>query len=62
MMKSVYADKTLLFSSDYPHWDFDDPKLALPKINDSLRDRIFHHNAANLYGLERRESVEKVNV
>jgi predicted TIM-barrel fold metal-dependent hydrolase len=62
MMKSVYADKTLLFSSDYPHWDFDDPKLAFPKMNDSLRDRIFHHNAAKLYGLERRESVEKVNV
>ena len=44
----------LLFSTDYPHWDYDDPNTALNKIrmNAEERRKIFRGNAAQLYGLD----------
>ena len=42
----------LLFSSDYPHWDFDDPLLALSgAISAEKRRDIYGGNAIKLYGL-----------
>jgi predicted TIM-barrel fold metal-dependent hydrolase len=42
----------ILFSTDYPHWDFDDPQVAIKtRLNDAQRRMIFHDNAAQLYGL-----------
>ena len=42
----------LLYSSDYPHWDFDDPTQAIPlRISDENRQKIFRTNALKLYGL-----------
>jgi predicted TIM-barrel fold metal-dependent hydrolase len=42
----------VLFSTDYPHWDFDDPKYALKaNLPDDRRCQLFHDNAAKLYGL-----------
>ncbi len=41
----------VVFSSDYPHWDFDDPRHALPPhIGPELKRAILHDNAAALYG------------
>jgi uncharacterized protein len=40
----------VMFSSDYPHWDFDSPDKALPAaIPARLRDKIMGENAARLY-------------
>lgn len=42
----------ILFSSDYPHWDFDDPRHALPAGLDPVaRRNILSENARRLYGL-----------
>ena len=40
----------LVFSSDYPHWDFDDPRYTF-KINltEGQRARVFRENAKALY-------------
>ncbi|MEN0076562.1 MAG: amidohydrolase family protein [Paracraurococcus sp.] len=42
----------ILFASDYPHWDFDDPRQALPGlIPAEHRAGIYGGNARALYGL-----------
>ena len=41
----------LLFSSDYPHWDFDDPFVALPaSLGKERCQQIYSGNAKALYG------------
>lgn len=48
----VGAETCLCFSSDFPHWDMDDPYRAFPRnIDDGMRRRIFLENARELYGL-----------
>jgi predicted TIM-barrel fold metal-dependent hydrolase len=61
MLDSLYAKDCLLFSSDYPHWDFDSPTLAFPKMPQELSSRIFYDNAAKLFGLPASESNERSN-
>jgi hypothetical protein len=42
----------LLFATDYPHWDFDDPTHVLPlPVNMELRQRFFLGNAQAVYGV-----------
>ena len=42
----------LLFSSDYPHWDFDDPRFAFKTpLTEAERRKIFNGNARALYKL-----------
>jgi predicted TIM-barrel fold metal-dependent hydrolase len=45
------ADRTVMFSSDYPHWDNDNPELLFPRLDPGLRSRIMGGTAAELYGL-----------
>ena len=46
----VRAEQTLMFSSDYPHWDFDDPARALSWLPDHVSKRMKAENAIDLYG------------
>ena len=39
------AEHILMFASDYPHWDFDSPTHAFPRLDPALRERIFSTNA-----------------
>jgi predicted TIM-barrel fold metal-dependent hydrolase len=46
-----FADR-LMFSSDYPHWDFDSPYESVPEIFPiARRRRILGQNASKLYGI-----------
>jgi uncharacterized protein len=48
----------IMFSSDYPHWDFDSPARALPvMLPRALREKILGGNACRLYGLGPIESA-----
>jgi predicted TIM-barrel fold metal-dependent hydrolase len=42
----------LLFATDYPHWDFDDPRNALKvQLPEQRKRLLLHDNAVQLYGL-----------
>jgi uncharacterized protein len=48
-LEAMHGREVLLFASDYPHWDFDDPAtLELPPEWES---EVFDGNARRLYGL-----------
>ena len=42
----------MLFSTDYPHWDYDDPRYCIKfKLGDAQRAMLFRDNAKALYKL-----------
>ncbi len=45
------SENLLMFSSDYPHWDFDNPTRVFSGFSPETRSRIFAENARNFYGL-----------
>jgi predicted TIM-barrel fold metal-dependent hydrolase len=46
------AEHLLMFSSDYPHWDYDHPARAIStRLDASVRRRIYGDNAREFYGL-----------
>ena len=45
------ADRILLFSSDYPHWTYDDPQWVAKHIPDGMRDAIMFQNGIDLFHL-----------
>lgn len=51
ILEKCHADRTLMFSTDYPHWDFDNPRRTFTEVSDGLRNRIFGETAAAIYGL-----------
>lgn len=52
LLEAFDAEKLLMFSSDYPHHDTDDPDHALPPgLSQSAEDRIFYRNAQEFYDL-----------
>ncbi len=50
LMEMVYAEETLVFSSDYPHWDYDNPHRALSGLPADLLQKICVENPRKLYG------------
>lgn len=52
MIDMMGSESLLMFSTDYPHWDFDSPTRAVPRaLPASLRNKIFWENARDFYGL-----------
>ena len=51
MLEAMHAEETLVYCSDWPHWDWDDPATTFPKLPERLHQRIFADNARELFGL-----------
>ncbi len=51
LFEMIHADETVVFSSDYPHWDNDNPRALIRNIDPETRQRIFSENARQIYGL-----------
>ena len=49
IVKWMHGAKTLLYSSDFPHWDFDPPKSIPARFSPPLRRRILAENALASY-------------
>lgn len=50
MLRMMHAERTVVFASDYPHWDFDNPLMAFNFFPADLKRRIFVENALEMYG------------
>ena len=58
ILQMMDAGRTVMFSSDYPHWDNDNPQMMLRRVEPALRDRIFGGRAMEVYGLTARPERE----
>lgn len=45
----MQGEQTLLFGSDFPHFDFDDPRQTLTRLPDRLRRRVFGESALETF-------------
>jgi len=50
LMCEAGMDERLMYSSDYPHWDFDPPE-ALDTMPVPMRRKVLGRNASELYGI-----------
>ena len=50
LLAMMRAERTVVFASDYPHWDFDNPLTAFKFFPADLKRRIFVENALEMYG------------
>ena len=62
--RMINAETQLLYSSDYPHWDFDLPSTIydLPFLSDRAKQNILGGNAARLFKLPPRNEKQRENL
>jgi predicted TIM-barrel fold metal-dependent hydrolase len=49
VLEAMSGGEVLLFASDYPHWDFDDPTTI--QLPETWEGDVFDGNARDLYRL-----------
>ncbi|MCC6890372.1 MAG: amidohydrolase [Hyphomicrobiales bacterium] len=62
--RMINAETQLLYSSDYPHWDFDLPSTIydLPFLSEKAKHNILGGTAARLFKLPPRNAAQKANL
>jgi uncharacterized protein len=62
--RMINAETQLLYSSDYPHWDFDLPSTIydLPFLSEKAKHSILGGTAARLFKLPPRNEKQKENL
>jgi len=62
--RMMNAETQLLYSSDYPHWDFDLPSTIydLPFLSEKAKHNILGGTAARLFKLAPRNDKQKANL
>jgi predicted TIM-barrel fold metal-dependent hydrolase len=51
MLAMLDAERILMFSSDFPHWDGDEPDFAGSALPAEMRSRVLAGTACELYGI-----------
>jgi predicted TIM-barrel fold metal-dependent hydrolase len=49
-LEMVQAERTLLFSSNYPNWEYGDPFAMIADVPEAIRRRVLVDNALAVYG------------
>jgi predicted TIM-barrel fold metal-dependent hydrolase len=50
LIDQMGSDELVMFSTDYPHWDFDHPREALPAdLPEEIKRKIWSENAKKVY-------------
>jgi predicted TIM-barrel fold metal-dependent hydrolase len=52
LLSLVYGDEVLCFSSDYPHWDSDNPDLVLKAFPEDWKRKLLYDNPKELFHLD----------
>ena len=62
LFKMIDVENQLMYSSDYPHWDFDLPSVIydLPFLSDQARRNILGLNACKVFGIEPAEKIARI--
>src|SRR6185295_1970569 len=62
--RMINAETQLMYSSDYPHWDFDLPSTIsdLPFLTEKAKHNILGGTAARLFKLKPRNEAQKANL
>ena len=62
--RMINAETQLLYSSDYPHWDFDLPTVItdLPFLSEKAKHNILGGTAARLFKLPPRNEAQRANL
>ena len=50
MLDMIHAERTLLFATDYPHWDFDEPLRISQELTPEIRSAVMAENAVATFG------------
>lgn len=48
MLEMLHGDETLIYCSDFPHFDWNDPVTVFPKLSGNMHQRIFAANALEM--------------
>jgi predicted TIM-barrel fold metal-dependent hydrolase len=52
----MVGPESIMFASDYPHWDFDNPATITDiferTLDDEGIDRVLHDNASEVFGID----------
>jgi predicted TIM-barrel fold metal-dependent hydrolase len=60
VLELLDADRTIMFATDYPHWDGDyDPRQLFRDLPATTRQRILCENARELFGLPRTRPADR---
>jgi predicted TIM-barrel fold metal-dependent hydrolase len=49
LLEAVHGDEILMYASDYPHWDFDNPAVVFRGFPDEWKRKIMHDNPRAFY-------------
>lgn len=52
MLAMFPADRMLMFSTDFPHWDGDVPDFTARLLPEDLRERVMYRTASEFYGID----------